>query len=215
VVWGHSQGGQAALWTGIIGPRYAPDIQIAGVAAIAPGTNLFAMSVEVDKRVGPYVALSYSRFYPDVTFEQSVRPEALAAAREMANLCSWRDAPEDLQRLAALARSFDGRALATSTNAALAARLTQNTPDHSIASPLVIAQGLADIVVPPPATEAFIDERCAAGQRLEYWAFAGLDHLGIAGLVQPSTSLDEPLVAWTTARFAKEPQPSGCARKSF
>ena len=29
----------------------------------------------------------------------------------------------------------------------------------------------------------------------------GLDHDSI---VQPGTSLDEPLVAWTTARFAKE-----------
>jgi hypothetical protein len=63
----------------------------------------------------------------------------------------------------------------TSTHAALAARLTQNTPDHPIASPLVIAQGLADIVVPAPATDAFVDERCAAGQRLEYWTFAGFD----------------------------------------
>src|SRR5262245_43170685 len=28
VVWGHSQGGHAALWTGIVGPRYAPDLKI-------------------------------------------------------------------------------------------------------------------------------------------------------------------------------------------
>jgi len=35
-VWGHSQGGQSALWTGIVGPRYAPDVRIVGVAAIAP-----------------------------------------------------------------------------------------------------------------------------------------------------------------------------------
>ena len=35
-VWGHSQGGHAALWTGIVAPRYAPDVQIVGVAAIAP-----------------------------------------------------------------------------------------------------------------------------------------------------------------------------------
>jgi hypothetical protein len=177
VVWGYSQGGHAALWTGIIGPRYAPDIEIVGVAAIAPGTNLInllAMSVADDKRFGPYVALSYSRFYPDVTFEQALRPGALAAAREMANLCINPVAhPEGRQRLAALAASFDGRALATSTNTALAARLTQNTADHPIASPLVIAQGLADIVVLPPATDAFIDERCAAGQQLEYWTFAG------------------------------------------
>ena len=75
-VWGYSQGGHAALWTGIVGPRYAPELEIRGVAAIAPATNIknsLAMNVEVDKRMGPYIALSYSRFYPDITFEQALR----------------------------------------------------------------------------------------------------------------------------------------------
>jgi hypothetical protein len=40
VVWGHSQGGHAALWTGIVGPRYAPDVEIVGVAAVAPAANM-------------------------------------------------------------------------------------------------------------------------------------------------------------------------------
>ena len=29
------------------------------------------------------------------------------------------------------------------------------------------------------------------------------------------TGIDAPLFAWTTARFADEPQASGCARRSF
>src|SRR5262249_32731370 len=40
VVWGYSQGGHAALWTGIIAPRYAPELEVRGVAAIAPAANL-------------------------------------------------------------------------------------------------------------------------------------------------------------------------------
>ncbi len=214
VVWGHSQGGHSALWTGIIGPRYAPDVRIVGVAAIAPGADMpsiMAMNPPVDKRFGPYVALSYSRFYPDVTFEQAVRPEALAAAREMANLCGSLP-PDDPKRIAALAARFEGRALADDTNAALRARLAQNAANHPVAAPLLIAQGLADNIVPPPATDAYVDERCAGGQRLEYWTLAGRDH---GGIVRPGSSLDAPLVAWTTARFAGEPQPGGCTRKSF
>ena len=92
VVWGYSQGGHAALWTGIIGPRYASDLEILGVAAIAPAANIkniLAMNVEMDKRFGPYLALSYSRFYPDITFEQALRPEALDAARQIVNLCDF------------------------------------------------------------------------------------------------------------------------------
>src|SRR5581483_4669254 len=214
VVWGHSEGGHVALWTGIIGPRYAPDLEILGVAAIAPAANIMnilAMNVTVDKRFGPYLALSYSRFYPDITFEQAIRPEALDAARQIVNLCAF--VPfEDPQRIAALAATFQGPALATSSSKALQARLEQNTPDGPILAPVVIAQGLSDIVVLPSATEAYIKERCAAGQRLEYWTFAGRDHLTI---IQPGTPLEEVLIRWTTARFANEPQAAGCVRKSF
>jgi hypothetical protein len=214
VVWGHSQGGHSALWAGIVGPRYAPDVKIVGVAGIAPAADMariLAMNLAVDKRLGPYLAASYGRFYPDVTFEQAVRPEALAAAREIVTRCGFFP-PEDAQRISALTATFDGPALATATNAALAKRLAENTADRSMAAPVVIAQGLADPVVPPAATDAFVSERCAAGQRLEYWTFAAPDH---GTIVQPGSPLDEPLVAWTAARFANEPQAAGCARKSY
>jgi Secretory lipase len=77
VVWGDSQGGHSALWTGIIGPRYTRDIKIVGVAAIAPAanmTNILKINPPVGKRLGPWLAGSYSRFYPDINFERSVRP---------------------------------------------------------------------------------------------------------------------------------------------
>ena len=190
MVWGHSQGGHAALWTGIVGPRYAPDLEILGIVAIAPSANIkniLEMNVEVDKRFGPYLAMAYSRFYPDITFEQAIRPEALDAARQIVNLCDFVP-PEDPEHIEALAATFDGPALATSSNKALQARLAQNMPDGPIQAPVVIAQGLSDIVVPPSATDAYVDERCSAGQRLEYWTFAGRDHLTI---IQPGTPLDE------------------------
>jgi pimeloyl-ACP methyl ester carboxylesterase len=214
VVWGYSQGGHAALWTGIVGSRYAPDLEICGVGAIAPSANIrniFGMNVAIDKRFGPYLALSYSRFYADIIFEQALRPEALDAARQIVNLCDFFP-PEDSERIEALAATFEGPALATSSNKALQARLEQNAADGVIKAPVVIAQGLLDTAVPPPATDAYVEERCSAGQRLEYWTFAGRDHFTI---VQPGTPLEEALIAWTTARFANEPQATGCVRKSF
>ncbi len=214
VVWGYSQGGHAALWTGIVGPCYAPELEILGVAAIAPAANIkniLAMNVAVDKRFGPYLALAYSRFYPDIIFEQALRPEALDAARHIVNLCDFVP-PEDPERIEAMAATFDGAALATSSNKALQARLEQNTPDGLIKAPVVIAQGLSDMVVPSSATDAFVEERCSAGQRLEYWTFAGRDHFTIA---QPGTPLEELLIRWTMARFANKPPASGCVRKSF
>jgi pimeloyl-ACP methyl ester carboxylesterase len=190
VVWGYSQGGHAALWTGIVGPRYAPDLEILGVAAIAPPANIkkiLAMNVEADKRFGPYLALSYSRFYPDITFEQTLRPEALDAARQIVNLCDFVP-PEDAERIEALAATFDGPALATSSNKALQARLEQNAADGPIQAPVVTAQGLSDIVVPPSATDAYVEERCSAGQRLEYWTFADATTSRLSSPARPSRS---------------------------
>ena len=213
VVWGFSQGGHAALWTGIVGPRYVPELEILGVAAIAPATNIknsLAMNVEVDKRFGPYIALAYSRFYPDLKFEQEIRPEALDAARQIVDLCE--SFPEDSERIEKLVETFDGPALATSSNKALQARLEQNTPNGPIKSSVVIAQGLSDTVVSPAATDAYVEVHCSAGQRLEYWTFAGRDHFTIAHSGSP---LEELLIKWTAARFANEPQPSGCVHKSF
>jgi pimeloyl-ACP methyl ester carboxylesterase len=213
VVWGHSQGGHAALWTGIVAPRYAPDLEIRGVVAIAPSANIeniLRMNVEMDKRFGPYLARSYSRFYPDITFEQAVRPEAVDAARQIVDLCDF--VPDELQRIEALASTFDGPALATSSNKALQARIEQNTADGPIQAPVLIAQGLSDNVVPSSATDAYVEERCAAGQPLEYWTFAGRDHLSI---FQRGAPFEELLIKWTTARLANEPPATGCVSKSF
>ena len=40
VVWGHSQGGNSALWTGMRANELAPELNVQGVAAMAPATNL-------------------------------------------------------------------------------------------------------------------------------------------------------------------------------
>ena len=214
VVWGHSQGGHAALWTGIAGPGYAPDVEVVGVAAIAPAADMkhiLNLNPSADKRLAPYLALAYSRFYPDVTFEQALRPEAVPAAREMATLCGFFPR-EDPQRIAALAGSFDGRASAVDADTPFVARLKQNAAAAAIAAPVVIAQGGADAVVSPKATDAYVGERCAAGQRLEYWTFPARDH---GSIVQPGTPLAAPLVAWTAARFDDRSPSGGCVRRSF
>lgn len=228
VVWGHSQGGHAALWTGIIGPSYAPELEILGVVAIAPIADLktiLALNPAVDKRVGPYLARSYSRFYSDIAFESAIRSEALDAAREMANLCGFIPV-SDMKRIDALVQTFDGTALATAKNRALAARLEQNAAKGTIKAPVVIAQGLADYVVLPAATASYVEARCktndsntaqkpprtSMGTSIEYWTLSNMDHLTI---VLPGTPLDAPLVKWTRARFAGDPPARGCTRTSL
>ncbi len=214
VVWGHSQGGHAALWTGIVGPDYAPDVEIAGIAAIAPPTDLarlLARNPALDKRLGPYLALSYSRFYPDVAFDRALRPAALPAGRDIARLCAFAPA-EDRRRVGELMRSFEGRSLEGARNPSLAARIAENNPARPIAAPLLVIQGRRDAVVAAPVTDAFVSARCAAGQRLDYWSFAWMDH---GGILRPGSALERPLIEWTEARLAGAPQAPGCVRRSF
>src|SRR5205085_10916769 len=103
VVWGHSQGGGAALWTGITAPSYAPDAGVIGVAALAPATELPTMfraakDTLVGKIMGPYALAAYGAFYPSVHFDDYVRPAARVIVRATANRCL--SGPEVLVSLA-------------------------------------------------------------------------------------------------------------------
>ena len=50
---GHSQGGQAALFTGILARYYAPELRLVGVAAAAPATELATLlSEDIDTSGG-------------------------------------------------------------------------------------------------------------------------------------------------------------------
>ena len=49
-VWGHSQGGQAALFTDLEAARYAPELKLVGVAAAAPATDLGALMTDDEAR---------------------------------------------------------------------------------------------------------------------------------------------------------------------
>ena len=52
MIYGHSQGGQAALFAGELAPTYAPDLHLAGVVAAAPATGLSTILGVVTTSVG-------------------------------------------------------------------------------------------------------------------------------------------------------------------
>src|ERR1700722_1939939 len=45
-VWGHSQGGQAVLYAGALAKSYAPELDLVGVAAAAPATELATLMAD-------------------------------------------------------------------------------------------------------------------------------------------------------------------------
>lgn len=210
VVWGHSQGGGAALWTGIEASRYAPEVQITGVAALAPASDLVGLAAHESGTFGAlltaYALDSYSRAYPDIKLSAFVRPAALPRVEAIAARCT--DEPEQI--LAAASTLLSGQSLlATSlVGGPLRVRLEQNSPTSTFDAPTFIGQGLSDSVVDPAVQRRFVARLCAAGQRIEYRTYPGRDHLSV---IEEGSPLVPDLLTWSEARFRGASAPSNCA----
>jgi alpha-beta hydrolase superfamily lysophospholipase len=216
VVWGHSQGGNAALWTGILAPSYASDVNVIGVAALAPAADVAALvegvkDTEVGKIITAIFLRAYSEAYPDVRFNQLVRLQARWITRDVGKRCLA--APSALASIIEVTKLLQGPiwAASPSQDPALAQRMAENTPRRPIQAPLLIAQGLTDELALPNVQKAFVEERCAAGQSLEYRTYAGKDHVGVVG---SDSLLNQDIIDWTEKRLANEPQVAGCSTVS-
>jgi uncharacterized membrane protein HdeD (DUF308 family)/alpha-beta hydrolase superfamily lysophospholipase len=210
VVWGHSQGGGGALWTGILAPSYAPEANIVGVAALSPASDLPGMVANLDVVTAgaifaAYVIEGYSATYADVRFDDYVRPTARILAREMASRCL-----AEAGVLVSIVESLviDKSIWATDpASGPLGERLRENVPGGPIQAPLLIGQGLEDPLVLPAAQQAYVQARCQAGGQVDYRTYQGFEHVDI---VQPGSPLVPELVTWTQERFERKPARSTC-----
>jgi hypothetical protein len=87
--WGHSQGGQAALFSGLIADSYAPELNL--VAAAAPATNLVTlMSDDFKSRGGKNLTAmtlwSWSRVF-GAPIDRVVEPAAIPDVDRLAEQC--------------------------------------------------------------------------------------------------------------------------------
>jgi hypothetical protein len=86
-VWGHSEGGHAALFTGQIAARYAPELKLVGVAAAAPATylvDLFEDDAKTEQDLIAMALLSWTgleKIAPATIVEPAVMPAFNATAR--------------------------------------------------------------------------------------------------------------------------------------
>jgi alpha-beta hydrolase superfamily lysophospholipase len=214
VVWGHSQGGHAALWTGILAPSYAPDVNVIGVAALAPASNIIGLvegvkDTPVGKIITSFFLRAYTEAYPELRFDEMVNRSARWITRDVAKRCLA--GPGALASIVQVTRLLNGPIWAKNPSEfeALAKRIEENTPRRPIEAPLLIAQGTIDDLVLPSVQEAYISDRCAAGQSLEFRTYEGKDHLSV---VAPESLLNDDLIAWTKDRLAGQPQAPGCER---
>lgn len=202
VVWGHSQGGNSALWAAIRVEGYAPDLDVTGVAALAPATDLRALveaarTTTFGKIVSAFVMRSYAAAYPDVRPPDYMGWRARMLAHDIAGRCvGGRETLFSVAETALLPRG--GMFTRDPATGPLGARLRENTPNKPIAMPVLIAQGVNDDVVRPAIQQAYVDDRCAAGQAIDFRQYKDRDHLS---LVASGSPLEPELVAWTRDRL--------------
>lgn len=212
VVWGHSQGGHAALWTGRIAGDYAPEIDLLGIAAISPAADPLGLAQLITS--GPsspmatlavaWVLIPYSEAYDDVDYRAHVAPTAQALVREMSARCTSQPGLL-VSVLASLGISSGDRVfLGDLTGGALGARLSENKTLGPWTMPILLAWGGSDEVIAPQLQTSYVADLCAAGVDLTWEEYAGYGHMTI---VQPDSEFIAPLLNWTAARLSDDPAP--------
>ncbi len=209
-IYGHSQGGHAAVWADILAPTYAPDLNVVGVAAMAPPTDLGALLTDDDKEVDGIVLTglaisSWDQYYPDTKLDAVVEPVARPVVRDLGTKCigTTDQGLTDLPDVAALEVTFLSQDPTTAPG--WSTRLKENGPgDVPATIPLLVAQGLTDTLVRPEVTAAWVQARCTAGANIEYQTYPDTGHF------QLRTTAAPPVRDWLLARVKGEPVAPGC-----
>jgi len=211
-VWGHSQGGQASLYTGLIAKTYAPELRLVGVSAAAPATSLVTLMGDDFKSSGgknltAMTLWSWSRVY-GAPIDNVVVPEAMPTVDRLSNECieSIFDILERRQTEKPLEQQFLSvpNIAAVQPWRSLAMRNTPGTLPPQI--PLFLAQGTTDNIVRPEVTRAYMQRQCKAGGKVAMMWVPGVGH----GFVARDSA--DAAVAWMMDRFAGRPAPSDCGK---
>jgi acetyl esterase/lipase len=202
IVWGHSQGGHAALWTGQLAESYAPDVGVAGVAALAPASDLIGLVRNLPNVPGgsifaSYVAGPYADIYDELDLGEYVASGGEVTVRQIGERCLAEPSVfvSIVGSLATGMEIFSGD-LSTGTMGEL---LAANSPTGPIPAPLLIGQGLADPLVLPAVQEGYVERLCESGQQVDFRTYEGRDHVGVVNADSP---LLPELITWTQERLA-------------
>jgi pimeloyl-ACP methyl ester carboxylesterase len=208
-VWGHSQGGHAALFTGEIAPIYAPELTLVGVAAIAPATELAKLlEDDIAERAGRLIAgyslWSWSRVY-GAPLEPVVTDSTVGIIDRMARDCieTWGEVYRAVfDSIGLTSGMLKEGAFETEPWKRL---LEENRPGRRpIRAPIFVAQGEDDSVVRPSVTMDFVAGLCRTGERVRFDRLAGVDHMR-AGRASATTA-----VQWMRDRFDGKRAPTTC-----
>jgi uncharacterized membrane protein HdeD (DUF308 family) len=217
VIWGHSQGGHAALWSARLAPEYAPGLNVLGTVAVAPAADPAALADALlrDRNdavfsvLAAWVLVPYADTYPDVDLQDYIAPGSRSLVREMTQRC-----PSEpgviVSFLSALGVSED-RPLYTGdvTSGALGRRLAENSAATALPTPLMVVWGDEDEVIPVRVQRDFVRGMCEQGQALRWIELEGEDHIGP---VWPGRPVIPAMFRWSQGLVERTPvQKDRCA----
>ena len=210
LLWGHSQGGQAALFAAQDAAAYAPELRLEAVAVAAPATDLGSLLDHViddvsGVTISSYALQAYSTVYADrgATLDGLLTPAGVTATPKMASLCLI----GQNSQIHDIARPLVGEYFAGDPSKVepWATLLAENSPGGVVlTAPLFVAQGETDTLVAPATTRAFADHECAIGSRVTYLPVPGTGH----GLV--ALRAVDRVIAWFDDVRSGRPVESHC-----
>lgn len=187
-LWGHSQGGQAALFAAQQAAAYAPELRLHALAVAAPAADLGELLDDhrddlSGVTIGSYAFDSLQKV--DGPKDASVRLDAVLtpAGQAVVPQIAPRCLLGDIAALHEIAEPAVGDFFAVdpATTEPWKSLLAADTPGGSpIGVPILVTQGDADELVRPTATADFVGRLCAAGEHVTFRTDAGIDH-GLIG----------------------------------
>ncbi|MBN8995667.1 MAG: alpha/beta fold hydrolase [Rhizobiales bacterium] len=211
IVWGHSQGGQAALFTGQLAERYAPDLRLLGVVAAAPATELGQLfdddlTSAAGKVLTAMTLYAWNKLY-GFPLAEAVDAPAIPEVERIGETCidSIVGDLEDLESQRPLKHKF--LKIDPAKQPPWADVTAANVPGQEpIRVPVFIAQGLADKIVHPSVTEEFVTILCARDTTVRFLKVPDVGHPTIPERSAPQS------VEWIAERFAGNAAPNDCRR---
>ncbi len=215
-VMGHSQGGHSAIWTGALSEKIAPELELVGVAASAPATQLDPLldqqwDTTIGWAIGPEVALSWPLVYPELKPVDILTPQGAQMYTDLAYECLGAAGMQGALEAALGQNLFSEN---PTDSPAWAKAMQEQTPAPLPASmPVIITQAMGDGVVLANTNALTQQKWCAAGSNVQ---FNWLGQLATGSLGPAETHQDTLLAAWPMevdwfqARFAGKPASPNC-----
>lgn len=210
-IWGLSQGGHAALVSGERAKSQVPDLELVGVAAAAPPTELRANFGHGTKPIArgvlmAFVAGSWTQVY-GASLDTLHLPGNGRVLVRLSRICALGQGAKLTTMIGAVAAGRAVQRVDVPNIEPWGKLLAQNSakPWQPTLPPLLIAQSPKDEIVAPQVTLAYAHASCRTGAQLRWIAPAEADHAGTAALTASTT------VQWLADRFDSVAPTNDCS----